>query len=202
MARPMTPPPGRRPERFLLGAAAFLGGMKTKEFGEEAGPGPMGDDMPKPSVCPRCAVAVPPGTAHCPSCQRPLGRRRPVWGLVAAAVVGLAAGALALMGWLGAAGDGTDWAAKVTVSPGGIRLSADGRGTDVFGLLDNANPVPVDVTVRVVARDVAGDTIAREVAGRYRGVEPGRTLPIRHFIDSTPLETVEFEVIEARPSGR
>jgi hypothetical protein len=159
--------------------------------------------MPEPSVCPSCAVTVPPETGHCPLCEQPLGRRRPARVLVASSVVGLvvlAAGVLLLTRWFGA--EGTDWAEKVTVSPGGIRLSADGRGTDVFGLLDNANSVPVDVTVRVVARDVGGNTVAREEAGRYRGVEPGRTLPVRHWVDATPLETVEFEVLEARPSRR
>ncbi len=151
-----------------------------------------------PIVCPACRVVLPERTRHCPACDARLIRRPP------AAVLVLAALAIAaVIGGTVAAWPGIDpkLTAGVTATSTGFRPSADGRRTDATASLDNANAVPVDVFVRVQAYDHADRIVSDETIGPILKLAPGESRTIRHSLDLTPVQSVTFDVIEARPAA-
>jgi hypothetical protein len=88
----------------------------------------------------------------------------------------------------------------VQVTPGGVRLALDERGSEVSATIDNPNPVPVDVTVLAMGHDITDRLVVQEMAGPYRRIPPGGPHVIQARLDATPLERVSFKTLEVRPS--
>ena len=156
--------------------------------------------MPKAIVCRGCGVKVPWRVGACPSCGKRLGRRWIVIGALAAivAIVGvIKLGFVLKREWneLGPMAEG------VNLSPGRQTLSADGRGTNVVGSFTNKNRVAVNVTVRVVGLDFQDNVIASEVVGPFNDILPGATRNFTHRVESTPLKSVYFELVDVHESN-
>lgn len=148
--------------------------------------------------CPACGVVLPGRLVRCPACGVRPGRRPVGFRVIVVTVAAiLAIGAVV---WVGFVGRGRSPLLTVEVTPGVSRLSPDARGTDVVATIDNPNPMPVDVTVRVRGIDIAKNVVAEATLGPYRGLRPGAVRPIRHHFATTPLDSVAFEAVEVTPS--
>ena len=154
--------------------------------------------MATASSCPACGVVVPGKLDRCPACGAGSGRR-PIAGRMALASIAvvLAIGAIV---WAGRFGRGPAPKTIVVVTSGIHRLSPDGRGTDAEATIDNPNPMPVDVTIRVRGLDIANRVVAEKTLGPYRGLPPGTARDIRTSFDMTPLASVTFEAVDVAPT--
>jgi hypothetical protein len=149
--------------------------------------------------CPACGVVVPKRVGRCPSCRAWLGRRRIAVGLAAAFLAVISAWTLILM-----RGPGRAAAPRVTVqiTSAFSVLSADEKGTDALATIDNPNPMPVDVTVRVRGFDITDRRVIEKTIGPFRNVPAGGNRPIETYLDATPLASVTFEAIVVTPKDR
>ncbi len=80
------------------------------------------------------------------------------------------------------------------------RLSTDEKRSEVTAFIDNKGTVPVDVTVRFRALDMAGHVAKEVISGPYRRTAPGSSKSIGVSIDTTPIDTWEIDIIELSPS--
>src|SRR3954454_8440078 len=103
--------------------------------------------MAESRTCRGCGVVVPGRFGHCPRCGRWEGLGLLSTWLLGGLLVLVAVGALAWTTRLLFPGEPT---LDVQVTPGGVRLALDERGSEVSATIDNPNPVPVDVTVLIV----------------------------------------------------
>jgi hypothetical protein len=151
--------------------------------------------------CPACGVVVPTRIGRCPSCRAWLGRR-----LIA---VGLAGAFMAVISvWTLIQIRGLGWTAaprlSVQITPAISGLSLDERGTDASVIIDNPNPMPVDVTIRVRGFDITDRPVIEKTIGPFHHLPAGGTRSIQAYLDTTPLKSVTFEAIAVNPvnSGR
>jgi hypothetical protein len=154
--------------------------------------------MATTETCPTCGVVVPGRLGRCPACGVRSGRRPIVIGIALvslAAVLGIGAFA-----WTRYFGRNPAPRPIIVVTPGVSRLSPDARGTDVAATLDNPNPMPVDVTIRVRGLDITNRVVVEKTLGPYRGLRPGTRRDIGTHLSATPLETVTFEPIDVAPT--
>jgi hypothetical protein len=92
-------------------------------------------------------------------------------------------------------------AMRVQVTSGGSILSRDATGTDVMALIDNPNPVPVDVVVRVRGYDISDRVVVEQRIGPFRRVPPGGPYPVEGHLATTPLKSVSFDAVDVRPTA-
>jgi hypothetical protein len=88
---------------------------------------------------------------------------------------------------------------SVQITPGGSRLSPDERGTDASATIDNPNPIPVDVTIRVRGFDLTDHPVIAKTVGPLPHVPAGGFRPIQVHLEATPLKSVTFETIAVDP---
>jgi hypothetical protein len=88
---------------------------------------------------------------------------------------------------------------RVQITPAVSMLSLDQRGTDALATIDNPNPVPVDVIVRVRGFDMTDRAVIKTTIGPFRNVPAGGSRPIQAYLDATPLKSVTFEPIAVNP---
>lgn len=148
--------------------------------------------------CPACGVVAPGRIGRCPSCGAWTGLGLAAVRLAAALAATIAVSALV---WALRPGRGASPAMGVRVTSGGSFLSADERGTDVSATIDNPNPVPVNVTVRVRGYDITDRVVVEEIIGPFRHVPPGGPYPIRAHLETTPLKDVTLEAVDIHPSN-
>jgi hypothetical protein len=147
-------------------------------------------------TCRACGVALPEKLDRCPSCGAKLRRGR-----VAARIGVVILAIVAVIGLLSLRRPRLDPALKEGVqTSAGFRLSLDQKRTEVTGFIDNQNPVPVDVTVRVRGHDFGGNVVADFESGPFRKLAPGSSLPIQATLDLTPVKSVSIDVVEVAPS--
>lgn len=158
--------------------------------------------MSRHTTCPGCGVVIPRTIGRCPACGHRLSVRGLVKRLLIAAVLvaGLAGATVGLVMWSLAPPGKDGFTENVYVASNGFRPAPDFRQTVVSGTLDNGNTVPVDVTVRAIALDFKDAVVATATLGPYRNLGVGQTLPFRHTLDLTPIKSVRFEVVKARPT--
>jgi hypothetical protein len=122
--------------------------------------------------------------------------------LVTVRIAALLAAAIAVSGlvWVMV----STWRARSTmgvqVSSGGQLPSPDARGTDIWATIDNPNPMPVDLKVRVRAYDITHRVVLEKILGPFRRVPPGESYPIQAYLDATPLDSVTFEAVDVEPT--
>jgi Rubredoxin metal binding domain len=146
--------------------------------------------------CPACGVVVPSRIGRCPSCRAWMGRRR--------IAIGFAAVFLAIItAWILIQIRGRVWPAaprlSVQITPAVSGLSADERGTDASAIVDNPNPMPVDVTIRVRGFDITDRPVIEKTIRPIRNLPAGGMRTIQAYLDATPLKSVTFEVIDVNP---
>jgi hypothetical protein len=88
---------------------------------------------------------------------------------------------------------------SVKITPAISQLSRDERGTDAWTTIDNPNPMPVDVTIRVRGFDITDRPVIEKTIGPFHHVPAGGTRPIQAYLDTTPLKSVTFEAIAVHP---
>ncbi len=98
---------------------------------------------------------------------------------------------------------GLGWTAaprvSVQITPAISRLSLDERGTDAWATIDNPNPIPVDVTIRVRGFDITDNFVIEKTVGPYHNLPAGGSRPIQVYLDATPLKSVTFESVAVDP---
>jgi hypothetical protein len=146
--------------------------------------------------CPGCGVVVPEKLGRCPSCRAWLGHRLIAIGLAGALMAVGCAWALIQM-----RGPGQPAAPRLSVqiTPGVPHLAPNASGTDTSATIDNPNPMPVDVTIRVRGFDITDRSVIEDTIGPFRNVPAGGFLPIQAYLDATPLKAVTFEAIAVKP---
>jgi len=142
--------------------------------------------------CPACGAVVPKRIGRCPSCGAGLGRRLMIVGLPGAF---LAVIAVWIFIWM------RNSAPRLTVqiTPAIVLRSPDERGTDASAMIENPNPVPVDVTIRVRGFDISDRPVIEKTIGPFYHLPAGGSRPIQAYLDTTPLKSVTFEAIAVKP---
>jgi hypothetical protein len=124
-----------------------------------------------------------------------LGRRQIVVGLAAASLAVISAWTLILM-------RGPVWTAAprvtVQITPAISLRSPDERGTDASATINNPNPMPVDVTIRVRGLDITDRPVIEKTIGPLH-FPAGGIRDIQAYLDATPLKSVAFEAIAVNP---
>jgi hypothetical protein len=141
--------------------------------------------------CPACGVVVPRRIGRCPSCRAWLGLRLIAVGLAAAFLAVISAWTLILM-------RGPVWTAAprvtVQITPAISLRAPDNRGTDALATINNPNPMPVDVTVRVRGFDITDRPCIEKTIGPFH-LPAGGIRDIQAYLDATPLKSATFEAI-------
>jgi hypothetical protein len=147
--------------------------------------------------CPACGVVQPKRTGRCPACR---ARLRP--NVVIVVFVGVFMTVVFTCALIQIRGFG--WTAVprmgVKITPGISARSSDDRGTDAWSSIENPNPVPVDVTIRVRGFDIADRAVVEKTIGPLRNLRPGAVRPIETYLDATPLKSVTFDAVAVDPA--
>jgi hypothetical protein len=149
-------------------------------------------------ACRDCGVILPERPGRCPAC----GARSRNWGLVVARVGMGVALAIAFWGVSKLQRPRVDptLVGDVQAYPGISRLGFNDRGTDVTAFIDNKAKVPVDVTLRLRALDIADHVSKEVISGPHRLIAPGSVKSIEVSITTTPIAKWEVEIIDLAPS--
>ena len=151
-------------------------------------------------VCAGCGVTFADEVSACPAC----GRRRDRTGrlmrrllLLVLAVAAIAAGLAGGIAWRSAP---DPLAEDVSIIPNGHRLSADERGTDLSGTIQNDGRVALNVWVRLRGRDAVDGVVLDRVIGPFRNIGPGGSRKFSYYVDATPFKLFEQDVARVRRS--
>jgi hypothetical protein len=123
--------------------------------------------------------------------------------LVAVRFAGSLAAMIAVLAliWVMRPGPGPSSVMGVQVTADGFLVSVDARGTDVWATIDNQNPVPVDVAVRVRGYDIGDHIVVEKMIGPFRRVPPGGSYAIQTHLTTTPLKSVTLEAFDVHPTN-
>ena len=151
--------------------------------------------MPRSSVCRACGVAPSGVLVAVPGVRR----------AGAAAAARGSGGRRSRRGWRWRPSRGSSSARELRRSPliegvqtfnGGHKSDPQGRGTDAIVQVENTNDVPVDVVVRAEGIDAGDNVVISEPLKPVRRLDPGETRDVRFHWDVTPLESIEYTVID------
>ena len=152
--------------------------------------------MTETRCCAGCGAVVPGRVGRCPSCGTWAGRdvvaKRAVMAL--AAVI-----AASVVVWAVRHGTARSAVMRVRVTLTGFLLSRDAKGTDVSATIDNPNPVPVSLKIRIRGYDITDRVCLEETIGPFRRIPPGVPYPIDVHLGTTPLKSVDVEAVDVQP---
>lgn len=148
--------------------------------------------------CRACGVVLPERVGRCPACGERLGLGRAVtWVLLA-----IVAAALAGAWFVSPPRSRVDptLAADVHVLKVSRRASADGKGNDVSGSVENKSEGPVDVIIRFRGLDALGRVVSVVDSELTRDLPPGSSTTVGATMDLTPVQSVTAEFVELKAS--